>query len=59
MQMKAGTGHISRRFCRIQSCQNVPELTYMLGLNAPLAASLEKPSQPLVPETLDHAALLM
>ena len=27
----------------------------MLGLNTPLAASLEKPLKPLVPETPDHA----
>ena len=52
MQTKAGSGHISRRLGRIQGRQNILELVYMLGLNAPLAASLEKPLQPLVPELL-------
>ena len=59
MQTKAGSGHISRRLSRIQSRQNIPELGCMLGLNAPLGASFEKPLQPLVPETPDHATQSM
>ena len=57
MQTKAGCPHISGRLGRIQSSQNIPELVGMLGLNALLTASFEKPQQPLVLETLDHVTL--
>ena len=47
MQTKARSGHVSRRLSRIQSRQNIAELACMLGLNAPLAASLENLCSPL------------
>jgi hypothetical protein len=54
VQAKRRQSQCIDRFRRVQHAQNLTELTYMLGVQAPSRIVLEELPQPFMLEALDH-----
>jgi hypothetical protein len=54
MQTKRGQVGRADRVCLLQHSEDLPDLSDMLGADAPRIVLLEKLAQPSVPKTLDH-----